>query len=234
MKILKDETYNSLTKQIKELKKENEDLELHNNQQSNILRDNRKEFASFVTNVKMTFSIKRLIVGRKASGKTTFIKEILHKIPNYFVIDTNNEYNEVAEDKKFVPAEKTSYDDLLEQIKQVVLDNKDKTLIIEETMIGEGFSHWFLLNSRDINFIMISQCKRRIEPFIHDIDFIYDFGTIDNFKGSVNENKIMRFEKKKDYVLDKSNSFKTESKTIKALGLFTIFALGFAMIISND
>ena len=227
MKILKDETYNSLTKQIKELKEENTELEIHNDKQSNILRNNRKEFASFVTDAKMTFSIKRLVVGRKRSGKTTFIKTMLPKIPNYFIIDTNNEYLEVEKEKKFVPDKELKLEDLQEQIKKAIIDNRGKTLIIEETATGESFTQWFLLNSRDVNFILVSQCKRRLEPFINDVDFIYDFGTADNFREVIDANKIMKFEQKKDnLVTNKSNSYNSANTGIVALGIFSIFTLG--------
>jgi len=226
MKILKDKTYNSLKNKIEELEnkieeleKENRKLDKLNEQQSDILEEVKKEYADFVTNTKLNFSIKRIVVGNKASGKTTFVKSILHKIPNYFVIDLNAEYNEVVEDRKFVPKVGIKPKELDKKVRQVVLDNKDKTLIIEQGL-DYSFLQWFLLNSRGFNFILISQSKKRLEPFINDIDFIYDFGTNDSFRGVIKDNKIMHFAKK------------TSSKTV-AIGMLTLSALGLVAAAGN-
>jgi len=52
-----------------------------------------------------------------------------------------------------------------------------------------------MLNSRRYNFIITAQSKRAIGRWMDDIDFIYDFGTTDEFQINPNKNKIMFFNK---------------------------------------
>lgn len=226
MKILKEETYSKLLKEIEDLKQQKTKLEksecdLHN--EVTYFKKIREEYASFATETKMNFSIKRIIVGRRSCGKTTFIKSILSKIPNYFVIDPNGEYTEIDTDRKFIPDVNLKGDELKEKLKQVVLENKHKTLIIEEQVMIPDFINWFMLNSRDFNFIITSQSKKRIEAYIDDVDFIYDFGTIDEFNNKPNDNKIMLF--KKTGEISKSNgSYRVKSNVANAglTGLLTL------------
>lgn len=246
MKILTNKTYSKLLSEIEELKKEkidNEkhqsylenrlyDLERKKNKLENTIHDFKKEYTSFVTETKMNFSIKRAIVGKRGVGKTTFIKTILEKTPNYFIIDLSCEYDEVGDDKKFVPDRGLELKELEEKVKEVVLKNKDKTLIIEDSQLIPNFINWFILNSRDCNFIITSQSKKRIQNYINDIDFIYDFGTLDEFDVKPNENKVMII-KRQDQSKSNGNYCVLSKNTENALfGLaaFSIFLLGFAAI----
>jgi len=192
MKILKEKTYSNLLNEIDELKKTNENLQKHESYLQNELNELRQEYRDFVIITKLNFNIKRFVLGKKGSGKTTFIKEILPKIKAYYIVDFTGEYDYVNSENRLCIDlnEKINTSDILEKIEQ----NKDKLIIIDGIELI-GSIDWFMLNSRRYNYIISSQSKNKIEKYIDSVDCVYDFGTSDEFSKKLNQNKVVVFQR---------------------------------------
>ncbi|MFA6569911.1 MAG: hypothetical protein WCT77_01605 [Bacteroidota bacterium] len=141
------------------------------------LHNLRKELRKEALNLR----IRKCIVGKKGSGKTTFIKnEILPQLKNYFIIDFNDEYSDVVSDNNRFVDKSCS----IQKIKKVIIENKNKVIIIEDIglLIKKTSLLDDLLMRYDLDFIIISQCFENIIILQKSgfIDTIYDFGTIEN------------------------------------------------------
>lgn len=230
MKILKEETYSKLLTEIEDLKQAKTKLEKSESYLQNELKELKQEFAKFATETKMNFNIKRFVLGKKGSGKTTFIKSILQKINSYYIIDCTGEYDYVSENNRLFVDVKDKYNisNILEKIEQ----NKDKLIIIDSPELL-GAVDWFMLNSRKYNFVITSQSKCKIERYIDDVDFIYDFGTIDEFNVKLNKNKVMLFKKAEETSKCNGNyyvSSKGVNSSLVGLATLSICFLGLVAI----
>lgn len=218
MEILLDKTYNNLINEIKDLKRRNEELvqfDISNTQTIKDLKQQyellNKEFGNYIADSKMNFRIKRFIVGKKGSGKTTLIKSLLPRLKNYMVFDFCNEYKELPADKRFVVGDALD----LEHIVDGINANKDK-LIILDGIDFTGNIHWIMNMSRDLDFIIVSQTKWRVEPFLEEVDFVYDFGCGDEWLKEPDNNKIAILSIPKEKTPQKDDSIKRGTgKTVK-------------------
>lgn len=230
MKILKEETYSKLLNEIDKLKQAKQKLEESKSNLQNELKDLKQEYAQFATETKMNFTIRRFILGKKGSGKTTFIKSILPKINSYFIIDCTGEYDYVSESNRLFVDTKEKYDisNILERIEH----NKDKLIIIDSPELL-GSIDWFMLNSRKYNFIITSQAKGCVEKYIDGADFIYDFGTTDEFNNKPDKSKVMFF-KRTDEISKNNGNYCVSTKgaigAITGLAALSIVFLGLVAV----
>jgi hypothetical protein len=94
-----------------------------------------------------------------------------------------------------------------------------------------------MINSRKYNFIITSQSKRGIEKYLDDTDFIYDFGTIDEFNNKPNKNKIMFFKKVEETNKNNGNyyvSSKGVNSILVGLATLSIVFLGLVAIAGSQ
>jgi ATPase subunit of ABC transporter with duplicated ATPase domains len=186
MKIIKTSTYNYLINSVEELQNQVDFLE---EQQKRIWNEHKNE----VHSLKMNFSIKRAIVGKKGSGKTTFIQSLLKQIRNYYIIDFTGEYSYLPKEKVF-----TATNSFNEVLKQITL-HKDSVIIIDSAnVIERDFRRLLASLNLHNDYIVSFESKKSLEQNIsaNSFDFIYDLGTVDDFQNVyVKENRISRIKR---------------------------------------
>lgn len=156
IKLVSSKNYNYLRDKVELLHKENFNLSKRNDLLSN------------------SFSIRRAVVGRIASGKTTFIKKkILTRIGNFFLFDICDEYSGIPEGMTFKPGLPINRINI-DELKRVALDNKDKFLIIECCELLKTTSNYLNFLSQVPNYILVFQSIGSIPISIYsDLDTIY-------------------------------------------------------------
>jgi translation initiation factor RLI1 len=146
----------------------------------------KQEYSDYVLQSKLSFgSIRRILVGKKGSGKTTFLKAIIpHLKDNYFIIDTFDEYKEFPEKNRFTQKINISIAEKVDSIKAAILENKSK-IIIYDGFDEKDILDFIILQSVGLNFIVAAQSINRISKHVDHVDFIYNKGTTDNPKEGV-------------------------------------------------
>jgi len=201
MKILKNKTYDRLVKYTKVQKsiigkyiKIEDGLKTQIGTLNTNLEDEQKEHHKSVVESKLDFSIRRFIIGKKGTGKTTFIKEeILPNVKHFFVIDTCNEYTHLDRKQKSCYDKNKSCSQNIEKFDKAIRRNADKLIILEDSSILKDNMEWFMdiVQSANINFIIVCQVKHLLEKHFDYVDFIYDFGTLDTIGTEIPRNKTM-------------------------------------------
>ena len=174
MKIVSNEKYEELVsfkKRFENLEKRHDELLLESVVQKQQLKDK----------IAFSFTLSRAIVGKKGSGKTELIKSFLKQMnPNsYFLIDRNNEYENVPISSKFSPDNKnsTSLGELKKQIIEKIKQNSSKIIVLEDAYYYDDNLNWFFDVVGSGKFIFVAQSLSRIPKHIlGDVDFIYDAG----------------------------------------------------------
>ena len=131
-------------------------------------------------NALLNFKTRKCLVGKRAVGKTRFIKNhILPCVNNYLVLDFNNEYSEWKEDKKGIILSPDSRDKnyIIELIKKY----SDRLIIIEDANILNSTRglRW-LFDELNNNYILVYQEFENIKNITDKFDYIYDFDTIES------------------------------------------------------
>ena len=143
----------------------------------------KQEYSDHVLQSKLTFSsIRRIVVGKKGSGKTTFLRSIIPYLKgDYFIIDTFDEYKQFPEKNRFTPKTNISITEKVESVKAAIIQNKNK-IIIYDGFDEKDILDFIILQSIGLNFIVAAQSINRISKYVNHIDFIYNKGTTDNLK----------------------------------------------------
>src|SRR5690606_13607592 len=184
MKILTNEEYNNLIQQIKKLEYENDSLNYKIGGLSGTVQNLHNELENI--------NIRRVIVGRNGSGKTTYIKNrIIPKLSNYFLIDTHNEYPDVPDDKKLSNCSRQP-----ELIYETILSNKDKVIIVEDANIlyvDTKFMYKLIsiLSDSRLQFIFVYQSYQHAEWMKDFFNIVYNFGAADGLPNNNFNHKII-------------------------------------------
>jgi hypothetical protein len=179
MKILKTTTYNSLIETISELEEditrlvsEKNILAIDVSILDPQLNHAKKQNEIFINN----FAVKRCVIGKKGSGKTTFIKEnIIRQIRNYFLIESNNEYSSVLSSKKLDLSETNdTVDFILEKIKE----NESKLIVLEEIFMSDSdrIKIYTELIMNGYQFVIVASSIKFLKKWIDSIDCVYKLG----------------------------------------------------------
>lgn len=132
-----------------------------------------------IMNLALNFSCKRFIVGKKTTGKTTLIKNMIMSMTNYFIFDFCNEYKNVPAKNKYVPTDNID----VREINAILRKNKNNIIIIDcvELLPTRVIMNLIL----EHNFIIASQSKKRIEKYLSGANVVYDLGTLDEFSKGI-------------------------------------------------
>jgi len=169
---------------------------------------------------KYSFSIKRVIVGGRGSGKTALLKELMKTMKHYYVIDVNEEYDYLPDEKRFCVTKDKNYED---NVINEIIKNKDKVIIIDDAgLLSKKILDTLIIHN---DFIVAYQSKKMIEKRIDEFDFIYDLGTLDKFSVPVDETKIQIIEKDETNSLAK-NAAKAISRMSFGSKMLALTALG--------
>jgi len=137
-----------------------------------------------------------LIIGRKAIGKTQFIKkQLLPNAKNSVILDLNYEYNELNEENnescKVVTFNNLSLDGMGDKIISTIENDIDKTLFIEDICKAFSFNHIGKKEKRlrdairNKNAYVVFQSYTNANRFIKllgNFDFAYVFDVTDRAK----------------------------------------------------
>lgn len=130
-------------------------------------------------NALLNFKTRKCLVGKRAVGKTHFIKtRILPYVNNYLVLDFNDEYREWKEDKKgiivFPKSRDRSY--IIELLKK----HPNRLIIIEDTNILSPTRELkWLFDELNNNYILVYNEFENIRNITDKFDYIYDFDTFE-------------------------------------------------------
>lgn len=180
MKILSDKDYEDLIDKLNGLKEYNESLLRKIDDDTITIKSLHNELENL--------TIRRIIVGKNASGKTTYIKKhILPQLSNYFLIDPHNEYPDISHTRKLSNC--SSHPEL---IYESIVANKDKVIIVEDANVLYGdtkFQHKLmnLFMDRNFQFIFVYHSYKQAEWLSRFTNVIYSFGATDGFS---NNNEI--------------------------------------------
>jgi hypothetical protein len=126
---------------------------------------------------------KRVIIGKKGCGKTTFIKEaIIPKLKDYIVIDMCDEYKEVPAERKYIFHNDFSIKHNLDNVYEVLRLNKNCVFIIDDAcLIGPdaNFIDAFYVQ-KDVSVITSFPAIKSCGETIEYCDYIYLFDTMDS------------------------------------------------------
>jgi len=185
MKLLKTKTYNRMLDTIERGVEYNGNLRTINNNQ-------HKEISQLKHEIEDQ-SIKSVVVGRAGIGKTTFVKKkLLRGLKNYLVIDTTNEY----QDLPFKNVVSVVFGaNFKQEIISIIENNKDKTIIVDNSSLFGIDFHWLERPLRDVNYIFVASSKRLIENHFRLFKVMYEFKTTDEFRNLNIYNKIVTIKK---------------------------------------
>lgn len=134
--------------------------------------------------------MKKLIIGKKASGKTTFIvKEIIPTIYKYLVLDFCDEYFQWIKDERKI-SKFDRYLTLKHQVIDIISNIKDETTIIIDnanllyfpnTLENDNGFLWLKEELKNKNYVLVFDPTFIIKGIIPDIfEDIYYFSTMND------------------------------------------------------
>lgn len=129
---------------------------------------------------KLTFTIRRVVTGDMATGKSVFLRKLLPRIGNYFLIDPCNEYHTsiVAPHRKLAKKSLSTDSTFPEKAEKAIVKNKDKVIVIDSfDMVFMPEQFIALASKHNLNFIIVT--NRFPDKFIEAIDWVYDLDTTD-------------------------------------------------------
>ncbi|MDD3875432.1 MAG: hypothetical protein PHT69_02310 [Bacteroidales bacterium] len=187
MKILSDKEHEYLTDKIATLQ---EELSWQKDTCDNLTKQaiSNARMLESLSNELENLTIRRIIVGKNASGKTTYIKKhILPQLSNYFLIDPHNEYPDISHTRKLSNC--SSHPEL---IYDIILAHKEKVIIVEDANVLYGdtkFQHKLmnLFMDRNFQFVFVYHSYKHAEWLARFTNVIYSFGATDGF---TNNNEI--------------------------------------------
>ncbi|PIZ51108.1 hypothetical protein COY27_04655 [Candidatus Woesearchaeota archaeon CG_4_10_14_0_2_um_filter_33_13] len=172
MKILSNNSYEELTKRLKEFEDENDTLR----NQVDGLRGTVQNLHNELENL----TIRRLIVGRNGSGKSHYLKNVI--IPqlngNYFLIDPLDEHDSIPDSLKLSNCVDTI------EILNAINKNQTKVIIIDNASIvcREDKNRLLgFISNRTSQFVLIYNSYKEVEWLSHYVSLIYSFGATDGF-----------------------------------------------------
>lgn len=177
MKILSDKEHKWLTDKIAKLEEKLSSEKDNSEYLKSLVIFNSKRIETFQNELE-NLTIRRIIVGKNASGKTSYIrKHILPQLSNYFLIDPHNEYPDVSHTRKLSNC--SSHPELMYN---TILAHKEKVIIVEDANVLNGdmkFLHKLIDLFMDINFqfIFVYHSYKHAEWLANFANIIYDFGT---------------------------------------------------------
>lgn len=167
MKILKDETYQNLLKQIAD-----------NAALADTYLKQKNELTSKLLGLKNKFHYCRAVLGAKGSGKTTFLKQMIKDIPHHFVICTIDEFPEVADENKFVITPNTK---TVDEIINIMIAHKDRYIFIDDfwspiKIVDTLYMHRRSMHRQNLklNYTITTRSTSRLNEFVDKVDFIHN------------------------------------------------------------
>ena len=162
--------------------------------------------------------VKRAMIGKRGCGKTHYIQNVI--IPSlemsrrdYFIVDFNNEYDEVPINKKFVFNNKSSKESQLKKLSKITFEKagsncvfilEDAGLVLFNSLTVSKFiqTDWY---SKNINVLFVLQSVCQVGDICGFFDYIYKFKTCDS---------VERYDKRQATGTFRNDSGQLESKFI--------------------
>lgn len=175
------------TNELESLKKCNKQRgETINHLQKNLVSKSKRIDALFTDkydlidekeNLLTNFRIRRAVLGKRGSGKTTFVQQkLLPTLKNYYIICLHGEYESVARENKFDYDFTLSVADNKEEIYAAIEANQHKVIIIDDYFAMNLNYNIFdsFVKKYNLNFILITASMRHFSKYLVDeIDYFH-------------------------------------------------------------